>query len=93
MVDAGDRISVSIGEGDAKMVNEFDDYFGDVDDPYNRAQRIKEAMELYMNLHKHASDLEHVTPPDDMGLRGFKAYLRQAVFDRDRHEAKLEQVE
>ena len=93
MVNDGDRITFSVGEGEANMVNEFDDYFEEIDDSYNRTQRIKEAMEVYLNLHQTVHELEHAVDPDEVSIRNFKAHMRQAILDMDRREAKLERVE
>lgn len=87
MVNAGDTISVSVTEDDVRLVEEFDRYFEQTEGTHSRAARIKEAMQLYQDVHELASDLEHVVDPDDMGAMQFRHYVRQAILDLDRAEA------
>lgn len=87
MVDPDSRISISVGEDGVLTVEEFEDYFQNLEGNYSRSGRVKEAMAFYHGLHELVSDLEHVPDPDEMGSREFKMYVRQAVLDLDRREA------
>lgn len=93
MVDPDDRISISAGEDGAQMIEEFDEYFGRVDDTYSRAGRIKEAMKMYHHLHELVADMDGVEHPDDMGQMRFRHYVQQAIYDLDGRDRRVEQLE
>lgn len=87
MVDANTTLSVSVGEDGVDTVEEFDDYFGGLEDTYSRAGRIKEAMAFYQAIHELTDGLDEVPDPDEMGSETFRHFVRQAILDRDRREA------
>ena len=92
MVDPGDRISVSVGQSDVRAIEKFDRYFEAIDDPYSRAERIREAMRLYRALHETVVDMDGVTHPDEMGDMQFRAYVQQAIYDLDGRDRRAEAI-
>ena len=78
MVDAGDTISFWVGEGDVKLIEEWDEYYKQKSEgPYSRGEWIREAMQLQLAIDRALDEV-------DMELddpRQKRMYVRQAIFN------------
>ena len=78
MVDAGDTISLWVGQDDVELLEEFDAYYKlESDGPYSRGNRIKEAMELQLTIDQAIDEVGY----DIDNPRDKRNFVRQLILD------------
>lgn len=81
----GDGKTVGIWVGaDDDIVERFDEMWRDGSESYSRSDKIKEAMEMYIEIQSVIDELDY----DLDNPRVRRSWVRQALLDRAREEAK-----
>ena len=85
MPEEGTTAGVWVGKDDRKLFDDFDDHFRRHGrGSYSRSDRMKDAMELYLAVHRALLQAEEAPDPEDMDAREVRMVAKQAVFDHFR---------
>lgn len=84
MVSANSTTGIWVGKDDVELFEAFDEYFESVDgDGYQRSSRVKDAMELYLEMHQAIANSDDLMDPEEYDRRELRFIVRDAFLQFD----------